>query len=152
LAKAQLSSSPFQNKEKGPHGVLLVLVIEDNPSDVYLIRSAIEASGLKTSIAVQQDGAAATNFFDEIDRNAVLAVPGLIILDLNLPKLSGIEVLEHMRRSPRCQKAVVIVVSTSALDAERKRISKLGADAYFRKPSEFDEFMKLGEVIRVLFP
>ena len=152
MAKAQLSNSPFQNKDDGLHALLQVLVVEDNPSDVYLIRSAIEASGLKASITVQQDGAAATNFFDEVDRNAALAAPDLIILDLNLPKLSGIEVLEYMRQSLRSQKAVVIVVSTSALEAERKRVSNLGAHAYFRKPSEFDEFLKLGDVIRTLFP
>ncbi len=150
-AKDQPSSSQSPFEEDGLTELIRILVVEDNPSDLYLIRSAIEASGLKASITVQTNGELATNFFDEVDGNAALFSPDLVILDLNLPKLGGPEVLEYMRRSPRCQKAIVIVASTSGLESDRERVLKLGADAYFRKPSGFDEFLKLGDVIRACF-
>jgi CheY-like chemotaxis protein len=117
-----------------------ILVVEDNPSDVYLIRSAVGAAGLKTSITVRKNGELATNFFDEVDRNSELFSPDLVILDLNLPRMPGARVLEYMRSSGRCHKARVIVVSTSELEPDRERVSRLGADAYFRKPTSFDEF------------
>jgi two-component system, chemotaxis family, response regulator Rcp1 len=139
LEKARPSSLPSQTKSLALEETLRVLVVEDNPSDVYLIRSAIEASGFKTSITIQKDGELATNFLDEIDRNAALSIPDLVILDLNLPKLKGTEVLENIRRSPRCQRVVVIVISTSALESGQEWVSRLGVSAYFRKPSEFDE-------------
>jgi chemotaxis family two-component system response regulator Rcp1 len=149
--KAQPSGSRSPTKEDGLHEVIQVLVVEDNQSDVYLIRCAIDYSGLKTHVTVLKDGELARKFCEEVDLNAELPTPDLIILDLNLPKLRGAEVLEHMRRSPRCQEAVVIVVSTTASESEQKRVSILGANAYFRKPSVFDEFLKLGDLIRTLF-
>ena len=132
--------------------VLQVLVIEDNPSDVYLIRSALACCGLTMNITVLTDGEKATHFFDEVDQNPAIKPPQLVILDLNLPRKHGTEVLEHMRLSSRSQKASVIVISSSDLQWEQEKVSKLGADAYFRKPSEFAEFLKLGDVVRQLFP
>jgi DNA-binding response OmpR family regulator len=126
-------------------------VVEDNVSDVYLIKAAIQASGFATTVTVRNDGELATNFFDEIDANPTAPSPDLIILDLNLPKRRGAEVLEYMRRSARCQNAKVIVVSTSGLESDQESVMKMGADAYFRKPSEFDEFLKLANVIKTLF-
>ena len=126
-------------------------MVEDNAGDVYLLRSAIESSGFKTNIRVMKDGEQATKFFDEADRDASVLSPDLVVLDLNLPKKRGGEVLEHLRRSRRCQDARVIIVSTSNLELEKETAAKSRADAYFRKPSEFDEFLKLGGVIKTLF-
>ena len=73
--------------------------------------------------------------------------PELIILDINLPKRQGGEVLQHLRGSRRCASALVIAISTSGSVEDRDRMTKLGANGYFHKPSEYAEFMKLGNLI-----
>jgi CheY-like chemotaxis protein len=77
----------------------------------------------------------------------------MVILDINLPKIQGNQVLQHLRQSRRCGEAAVIVASTSdALEDRRMAIITKGTNIYFRKPSGYDEFMKLGVLIRDLFP
>lgn len=71
-----------------------------------------------------------------------------MILDINLPKKLGGEVLRHLRKAKSCSQALVIVVSTSDAQNDRDAMEGLGANAYFRKPSEFAEFMKLGDIVK----
>ena len=75
-----------------------------------------------------------------------------MILDINLPKKHGIEVLQHLRRSDRCREARVIVVSTSNAGKDREAVMTSGADAYFSKPSRYDDFLKLGDLILQWLP
>lgn len=77
--------------------------------------------------------------------------PNLLLLDLNLPKMRGPEVLEHLRNRKRCRDLVTIVVSTSDSATEKNLMSSLGADAYFRKPSSYDEFMQLAPLVKAQF-
>ena len=93
------------------------------------------------------DGEEATDLFDEADRNEAVGCPELVILDINLPKKRGFEVLAHLRRSRRCNHVPVIIVSTSGAAKDRDTMMRGGANAYFRKPSEFDEFLKLGDLV-----
>jgi len=90
-------------------------------------------------------------FLDAVDSDETMPSPALVILDINLPRRNGFEVLEHLRRSRRCRAASVIVVSTSNAAADRERALHSGGDAFFRKPSEYDAFMQLGSLIRKLF-
>lgn len=76
--------------------------------------------------------------------------PALVILDINLPKKQGGDVLKYMRKSHRCAEAIVLVVSTSDSASDREQMTSLGANGYFRKPSQFDEFMKIGDVVKGL--
>jgi chemotaxis family two-component system response regulator Rcp1 len=124
--------------------------VEDNRADVYLIREAIRSAKLDVAFEVCTDGEEATRIFDHLDEDASAPCPGLVILDINLPKKSGGEVLQHMRESRRCKNALVVVVSTSDSPQDRQRMKDLGANAYFRKPSEYDEFLKLGDVLKAL--
>jgi two-component system, chemotaxis family, response regulator Rcp1 len=123
-------------------------VVEDNPADVFLIRETIQAAGIKAPLHVVKDGEEATSFFDHADQDASAPCPALVILDINLPKKHGIEVLKHLRRSDRCRSARVIVVSTSNAGADREAVMTNGADAYFSKPSRYDDFLKLGNLIQ----
>ena len=79
-----------------------------------------------------------------------MTCPTLIVLDINLPKKQGGDVLQHMRLSRRCAEALVIVASTSDSAKEREQMRNLGADDYFHKPSQYDEFMKRGDIVNAL--
>ena len=76
--------------------------------------------------------------------------PALIILDINLPRKQGSDVLKHMRGSRKCGDALVIAVSTSDSAQDRAQMQRLGANGYFRKPSAYDEFMKLGDIVKAM--
>jgi chemotaxis family two-component system response regulator Rcp1 len=127
-----------------------VLIVEDNESDVFLIQEALEAAKLPVAIHVVRDGEQAVRFFELADADGNVPCPALVILDINLPRKQGGEVLKYMRTTRRCGKAVVIAVSTSDSLRDREQMTNLGANGYFRKPSEYDEFMKLGGLVRQL--
>lgn len=124
--------------------------MEDNEADVFLIQEAIMAKKLPMTLHVVRDGEQAMRYFDEADADVSATCPALVILDINLPKKQGSEVLKHMRRSRRCANALVIAVSTSDSARDREQMTELGANAYFRKPSEYADFMKLGDIVKGL--
>ena len=126
-------------------------MVEDNAADVFLIREALRTRGISAELQVVKDGEQATRFFDEADKDETSPCPELMILDINLPRMNGGQVLEHMRQSRRCGQACVIVVSTSDSPQDREEMHRLGANGYFRKPSDYDEFLKLGDLVRDLF-
>ena len=127
-----------------------VLVVEDNEADVFLIQEAIAAKKLPMTLHVVRDGEQAMRYFDEADGDVSAPCPALVILDINLPKKQGSEVLKHMRRSRRCANALVIAVSTSDSARDREQMTELGVNGYFHKPSEYAAFMKLGDVVKAL--
>lgn len=127
-----------------------VLIVDDNDSDIFLIQEAILGTQLPLTLHMAKDGEEAIRFFEQTDNSSDLSCPALVILDINLPKKQGGEVLKHMRQSRKCADALVLVVSTSDSARDREQMTKLGANGYFRKPSEYDEFMKLGDVVKGL--
>jgi chemotaxis family two-component system response regulator Rcp1 len=127
-----------------------VLIIEDNEADIYLIQEAIDATKLLLTVHIVNDGEQAVRLFDRFDADPTLPCPAVVILDINLPKKQGGDVLKHMRQSRKCAQAPVIAVSTSDLAADREQMKNLGANQYFRKPSQYDDFMKLGDLVKAL--
>ena len=127
---------------------LQILIVEDNNSDAYLIRKAIEGANLSVDFQIARDGQQAVQFIDALQNDPAKPCPDVVILDINLPKKGGGDVLKHMRSHSRCAQVHVIVVSTSDSERDRQIMQQLGADAYFPKPSEFDEFMKLGDLVK----
>ena len=127
-----------------------MLIVEDNQADVYLIEEAIGATKLPLSLHIVKDGDQAVRFFDQADNDPAAPCPSLVILDINLPKRQGGEVLKHMRASRKCAEALVIAISTSDAAQDRAQMKSLGANWYFRKPSAYAEFMKLSEVVKTL--
>lgn len=117
---------------------------------MYLIRQAIQAAELNAELDVVQDGEKAIRFFDRVDRDESAACPVMVIIDINLPKRPGGEVLREMRKSRRCANALVVVVTSSDSSRDRDDMARLGANAYFRKPSDYESFLKLGEVASAL--
>jgi CheY-like chemotaxis protein len=127
-----------------------VLIVEDSRADITLIRMAMEKAGVPAVIQVVDDGEKAIRFFENVDLDAAAPCPDLVILDLNLPRFKGSEVLRRLRASARCADVPVLVVTSSDSSDDREQMNKLGANGYFRKPSELSEYMKLGQVTRGL--
>lgn len=143
------SASPCPSKEKSSPAPQL-LIVDDNPADVFLIRAAIKEAGIDADIIVARDGEQAVRIFDQADQDDRLPCPAIVILDINLPKRLGSEVLLYMRASRRCANARVVVVSTSSSPQDYQKMMNLGASSYFRKPSDYLGFMKLGDMIKGL--
>lgn len=127
-----------------------ILLIEDAEPDVFLVREALKGAGLDFDLKVLDDGEKAVDFIDTLDRNHEQHCPQLVLLDLNLPKRTGDQILEHMRHSDRCRDLPVVVVTSSDSPRDKAEASRLGATQYFRKPSRLDEFMRLGPLVRKL--
>ena len=117
---------------------------------MLLIRQALQKSGLSTRIHVADDGEKTIHYFEQIDANASVPCPDLILLDINLPRFKGPDILRMLRASTRCAHALVLVVTSSDTLRDREQMDALGANGYFRKPSSFLEFMKLGQVVRAI--
>lgn len=127
------------------------VVIEDNAADVYVIREALKHEFGGLELEVFGDGEAAARLMDRlIDYSSPR--PDIILLDLNLPRCDGKEVLHKLRQIPGEQKPPVMIITSSNSPKDRDDCLSLGADCYFRKPSELREFMKIGSVVRDLLP
>jgi CheY-like chemotaxis protein len=124
--------------------------VEDNRTDVFLIQEAIGSCRIDAEIEIVRDGQAALSYFENVDASRADACPDLILLDMNLPKRSGDEVLKHLRTSTNCRHSKVLIVSSSDAPEDRQAVETSGVAGYFRKPSSYDEFMKLGPLIRTL--
>lgn len=125
------------------------MIVEDSAADIFLIREAIEAS-VDVSMEIIPDGEKAVAFFAHLDEDNSARCPDLVVLDVNLPRKTGDQVLTWLRSTRRSSSAKVLVVTSSGSAVDRNAMQSRGADAYFRKPSELDEFMKLGEIVRDL--
>lgn len=122
-----------------------ILLVEDNPDDIELTRRAFRKNNLMNPIVVAPDGAAALDYL--FGRGAwegrdVRERPALILLDLKLPKIEGIEVLRTIRHDERTQTIPVVVLTTSREDRDVVESYRLGANSYVRKPVDFNEFIE----------
>ena len=127
---------------------LNVLLVEDNPPDVMLIRQALRQHGLEFTLHQATDAEQALAYIDGIGDNEQTPCPDVVLLDLNIPKGEGIELLQALRKSIRCAEVPVIVLSSSTNSEDRARVAEWGATQYFRKPIELDQFMKLGSLVK----
>jgi CheY-like chemotaxis protein len=108
-----------------------VLIIKDNESDVFLIQEAMDATRLPLALHIVTEGEEAIRFFDSVDQRPEIHCPALVLLDINLPKKQGDDVLKHVRQSRKWAPALVLVVSTSDAAKDREQMIELGANAYF---------------------
>jgi CheY-like chemotaxis protein len=128
----------------------IVLVVDDNPADVNLIQEACDEEQIDCGFWVLEDGAGAIEQIEQWDADESRPCPDIVLLDLNLPKVSGEEVLKRARSSRRCHDVKILIVSSSNSPADRERVMRFGATDYFRKPSTLDQFMELGPRVRHL--
>jgi CheY-like chemotaxis protein len=123
------------------------LLVEDNPTDVFVIREVVEECGLNLRVRTAGDGQDALRYLQE---DAGDDCSALILLDLNLPKISGFEVLRRLRQNSPCDKTPVIVVTSATAEADRADVHRLGAQGYFQKPNSLQAYMQLTTVIKHL--
>jgi len=123
-----------------------ILVIEDNAADVELLRMALEDAQLRADISVLQDGGAALSVFR--DATNAYPAPELIVLDLNLPKYDGLELLEAARSSARFGLTPIAILSSSSSPREQTRIRAFGRVTYITKPPELDAYLAIGVRLR----
>jgi CheY-like chemotaxis protein len=120
-----------------------VILVEDNPHDAELTLRALKKRGLANNVQVLQDGAEALDFVFCKGRFAdreVCALPKLILLDLKLPKVDGLEVLRRIKSDPRTLAVPVVVLTSSQEEMDIMESYKLGVNSYIVKPVDFDKF------------
>jgi two-component system, chemotaxis family, response regulator Rcp1 len=127
---------------------LHILLAEDNRGDVLLVRRALDHHHLEYELHVVKDGEEALDFVCHMGKPGYAACPDVMLLDLNLPKADGGQVLREFRRHPQCEQTPVVVITSSDSSKDHALVSGLGVSRYFRKPMDFDDFMRLGEVVR----
>lgn len=145
------SSSPFPQRSEAEESAKprrpWIVVIEDNRADVQLLRYALEAAAITAELYVLADGDQACRYLEDIIAGKAQC-PTLFILDFNLPKKSGREVLQRLRENRVCRGVPVVVFSSSAAEQDKQAAASLGANRYITKPSNLDEFLKVGELLR----
>jgi two-component system response regulator len=114
-----------------------ILLVEDNPDDEKLTLRALTKSRIANPLVVVRDGAQALDYlFDPANR-----LPAVILLDLKLPKVGGIEVLKRLRTEARTKLVPIIVLTSSNVDSDLKACYELGCNSYIQKPVDFDKFV-----------
>jgi len=122
-----------------------VLLVEDSPGDVRLTREAFKDANVHVNLHVASDGAEAMDFLNREGKHSDVPRPDLILLDLNLPKKDGREVLEEIKQSPVLKSIPVVILTTSASDEDILQSYRLHANCYITKSMGLDGFL---EVVR----
>ena len=131
--------------ERGECQPVHVLLVEDDPGDVLMTKEAFEHYKLRNVLHAVTDGEQALHFLRRTGGYADAPRPGLILLDLNLPRLDGLEVLAELKADPALKVIPVVILTTSQAQQDVLRSYVLHANAYVSKPVDFETFM---EVIR----
>jgi two-component system, chemotaxis family, response regulator Rcp1 len=136
------------DEEPGPG---YILVVEDNSGDAELLRWSLREHGIHQELMILPDGARAISHVQLIDAG-VRGRPALIVLDLNLPKRTGLEVLKVIRDSVECRAIPVAVFSSSSAAKDMQDSTRLGANKYIRKPSNLEDFLGIAGMLKGLLP
>lgn len=122
-----------------------ILLVEDNSSDAEMTIDALKINGFNHKILHVKDGAAALDYLfceGQYSERKITDVPRVILLDLKMPKISGIEVLQKIRSDDRTRRIPVVVLTSSREDPDMQKCYDLGVNSYVVKPVEFDAFQK----------
>jgi len=122
----------------------IILLAEDNPDDVTLTLRALKKSKIMNEVVVAQDGVEALDYLFGTGKYAgrdTRVLPQVMLLDLKMPRMDGLEVLQRVRSDERTRLLPVVVLTTSSEDKDRVESYKLGANSYIRKPVNFEQFV-----------
>ena len=128
-----------------------ILLVEDNAADVRLTEEIFKEGGLSFNLQVARDGEQALAMLRREGEHADLLMPDFVLLDLNLPRKDGREVLAELKQDPVLKRIPVIVLSTSNAPRDVLSCYELQANAYICKPVDLDEFIELVEAIRAFW-
>lgn len=128
-----------------PSTPITVLLVEDDPGDVLMTREALADSKLLNELAVANDGEEAIEYLRAAADTGTPKKPDLILLDLNLPRIDGRDVLKFVKNDDRLRRIPVVILTTSSAEEDIARSYDLHANAYITKPVDFEQFM---EVVR----
>ena len=121
-----------------------ILLVEDNPDDEALTLRAFRKNNIRNEVVVARDGAEALDYIFARGRFAgrsVADLPQVVLLDLKLPKVDGIEVLRQLRGDPRTRVLPIVVLTSSKEERDLSECYRLGCNSYVRKPVDFDQFI-----------
>jgi CheY-like chemotaxis protein len=123
----------------------IILLVEDNPDDVKLTLRALKKSNILNEVVVAQDGVEALDYLfgtGKFEGRDTRLMPQMILLDLKMPRMDGLEVLHRIREDERTKVLPVVILTTSSEDKDRVESYKLGANSYVRKPVDFNQFVE----------
>jgi two-component system response regulator len=123
--------------------VRIILLVEDNPSDIGLTLRALERSRITNALIIAEDGQEALDYLWGAGSHAgrdVSDLPALVLLDLNLPKVTGLEVLRRIRGDARTRRLPVVILTSSKEELDMAAGYDLGVNSYIRKPVDFNQF------------
>jgi len=121
----------------------IILLVDDNPDDVQLTLRALKKSNILNEVVVAQDGVEALEFLFGTGKYAgrdMKIMPQVVLLDLKMPRMDGLEVLQRIRNDERTKLQPVVIMTTSSEDQDRVESYHLGANSYVRKPLDFHQF------------
>lgn len=124
-----------------------VLLVEDNPGDVELTRIALEDSKISVNLNVVEDGVEAMAFLRKQAQYANVPHPDIVLLDFNLPKKDGREVLAEIKTDTHLKRIPVVVLTTSQAEEDILKAYNLSANCYIAKPVDFDQFVRIVQSI-----
>lgn len=120
-----------------------ILLVEDNPADVRLMKEALKDSKVRNLLHVVEDGVEAMSYLRQEGKYSNVAAPDIILLDLNLPKKSGIEVLSEIKENDELKKIPVVVLTTSSAEEDIVKSYNLHANCFITKPVDLEQFIKV---------
>ncbi len=124
-----------------------ILLVEDNPADIRLAREALKDGKVMNNLSVVTDGMEALNFLRQTGKYSDSPVPELILLDLNLPKKSGLEVLQAIKADPSIKRIPVVVLTTSKAEEDIVKSYNLNANCFITKPIDLKQFLDVVKTI-----
>ncbi len=123
----------------------IILLVEDNPDDVQLTLRALKKSNIMNEVVVAQDGVEALEYLfgtGKYEGRDAKILPQVVLLDLKMPRMDGLEVLQRIRKDERTKLQPVVILTTSSEDRDRVESYRLGANSYIRKPVDFNQFVQ----------
>jgi len=120
-----------------------ILLVEDNPADVRLMKEGLKDAKMRNNLHVVEDGVDAMAYLRREGKYSNAVSPDIILLDLNLPKKSGIEVLQEVKGDENLKKIPVVILTTSKAEEDIVKSYNLHANCYITKPVDLDQFMKV---------
>ncbi|HYZ84744.1 MAG TPA: response regulator [Bryobacteraceae bacterium] len=125
-----------------------VLLAEDNPADILVVREALSNEQIECDLRIFEDGEEVIKAIDQLDADSTIPCPDLLLLDLHLPKRDGEEIIRHLRGSCRCGKMPVIVLTASMSPHHRETAERNAVLHYFQKSPNIESYLAIGPLVK----